>query len=788
MRFSQGCLYRWINPGWTPEELGERLTMAGLELEAIDAAAPAFSHVVVGRVVSVAPHPQADKLRVADVSLGQGEARQIVCGARNVAPGIRVPVALPGALLSNGVKIETSPVRGVLSAGMLCSAQELGLEDKSEGLLILDGDAPLGQDLRVYLGLDDFVLTLGITPNRGDCLSIRGLAQELAALTGERATPPAMPAVVPVHPGRIRVRLDAPDACPRYCGQAVHGIDPHARTPDWLRERLRRAGMRAIHPVVDVMNYVMLEWGQPLHAFDADRLKGDLQVRFARAGESAALLDGSTVELADDILVIADEARVQAVAGVMGAQASAVGADTRDVFVESAFFAPSALAGRARRLGRHSDAAYRFERGVDPALAPQALAHAVGLLVEICGGQPGTALCVEQPDRMPIRPEIVLRRQRIRRVLGTAIPDTDVRRILSGLGMEVVETPDGWRVVPPSARFDLRIEADLIEEVARIFGYDRLPVSVPAASARAEPMPPESEIGRALRYFLAARDYNEVITYSFVSPAWQARIDPACPTIAVQNPISQEMSVMRTSLWPGLLQTLHYNMNHQQQRVRIFELGRVFRGEEQPTMLGALLAGPLYPPAWGNERGTADFFALKGDLEALLQGWRLPELSFRRVEEPALHPGQAAEFWVGGKRLGRIGALHPALVKALELPVTPVLLEMNLPALSGMAKRLPEYRAVSRFPALRRDLALLVPVAVEAEAVGRIIREADPSLIREVRLFDRYQGEGIPADRQSLAFSLLLQSEERTLDDAAVARVMETVLTRVQVFCPATLR
>ncbi|MEW5790209.1 MAG: phenylalanine--tRNA ligase subunit beta [Pseudomonadota bacterium] len=787
MRLSQEWLHSWINPGWSARELGERLTMAGLELEALEAAAPAFSGVVVGAVLRVAPHPNADKLRLTWVDAGRGEPLQIVCGAANVAEGLRVPVALPGAVLPGGLSIRAASVRGESSAGMLCSAQELGLEEKSEGLLILDPDAPVGQDLRTYLALDDEILTLGLTPNRADCLSLRGLAREVAALAGGTPVAPAAAPVAAADLPSLALRVEAPAACPRYCGQRIEGIDSRARTPDWLRERLRRAGLRAIHPVVDVANYVMLELGQPLHAFDAGKLQGGLQVRLARAGEELVLLDGATAALAPDMLVIADEAGPQAVAGIMGGLATAVDGNTRSLFLESAFFAPAALAGRARRLGLHTDASHRFERGVDPELAPAALARAAALIVEICGGRVGPVQVLEHPEHLPARPQILLRRQRLARILGTAIPDADVAGILGALGMAVSVVGEGWQVCPPSSRFDLCIEADLIEEVARIHGYANLPVTLPRAAL---PVPPAVESGEpvALRHLLAGRDYHEVITYSFVSAEWQARIDPECPAIPVRNPISQELGVMRTSLWPGLLQTLHYNLNRQQQRVRIFELGRVFRGEEQPLMLSGLIAGPRFPLSWANDRQAADFFDVKGDVEALLLELRAGEPVFQAGAHHALHPGQTADIRAGGRWVGRLGTLHPRLLQALDLSQTPVLFELDLQALRAARAASPCYTGLSRFPMLRRDLALLVPRSVPAAEIAAAIAAAVPSLIREVQLFDRYQGAGIPEDQQSLAFSLLLQSDEKTLDDEAINRAMEAVLMRVRQVCPVTLR
>ncbi|MEK8090302.1 phenylalanine--tRNA ligase subunit beta [Thermithiobacillus plumbiphilus] len=788
MQFSYQWLENWVQTGWTPEELGRRLTMAGLELESLEPAAPPFTGVVVGEVLEVWPHPNADRLRLARVALGNPPEVQIVCGAANLAVGQRVPVALPGATLPAGLTIRAAEVRGVPSAGMLCSAQELGLEDRSDGLMILDSSAQLGEDLRAYLQLDDVLLTLGLTPNRADCLSIQGLARELAVLSGAAFKPLNIEIPAPQEEHDRVIQVDAPAACPRYCGQLIQGIRPDARTPDWLREALRRSGLRSIHPVVDVLNYVMLELGQPLHAFDLEKLQGSLQVRMAQAGEQTKLLDGSAVSLDPDMLVIADDAGVQAVAGIMGGQGSAVGADTRSVFIESAYFTPAALAGRARRLGLHTDASHRFERGVDPELPPAALARAVSLITDICGGRPGSMLRVEAVEYIPVRPEILLRRERLNRVLGTEIADERVTAILAGLGMALEVAEGGWRVRPPSARFDVRIEADLIEEVARVYGYDALPVQMPRAVLHVTEAYGRTQRIHDLRRMLEARDYNEVITYSFVSPEWQARLEPSLAPVQVLNPISQDMSVMRTSLWPGLLQTLDYNLKRQQQRVRIFEWGRTFVNSAQPVRLAGLIMGARFPETWAHARQSVDFYDLKADVEAVLQACRLPGALFKPAEHPALNPAQTASVHVNGHTLGLMGTLHPALARQMDLPGAPVLFEFDLDMLLQLGSDRPVYQGWSKFPSLRRDLALLLPRDVLASDIMAAILAADPVLIRDVQVFDRYEGPGVPAGQQSLAFSLLLQSNEKTLDDEMVNEVIKRVLTAVGRICPVSLR
>lgn len=789
MRLSLRCLQDWVECGWNAADLGQRLTMAGLELESLESSvAPDFSGVCVGQVLRLAPHPNADQLQLTWVDVGDGHEQQIVCGASNVAAGLRVAVALPGARLPNDLHIAARPVRGQDSAGMLCSAQELGLEERSQGLLILDPDAPLGVDLRVYLQLDDQVLTLGVTPNRGDCLSVMGLAREVAALSGQTMQSLLSTATPPQHAQSLAIRIDAPQACPRYAGQRIDGIQAQARIPDWMRERLRRAGLRAIHPVVDVLNYVMLELGQPMHAFDCSKLKGTLQVRQARAGETLLLLDGNQANLAEDMLVIADDQGPQALAGIMGGLASAVDANTQSVFLESAFFTPKALAGRARRLGLHTDASHRFERGVDPQLPLRALQRAGALICEITGGQAAPLQCADAPAHLPPAISILLRRARLARVLGVAIADADIERILSALDMAPSPIEGGWQVQIPSHRFDLRIEVDLIEEVARVHGYAHLPARLPLAPLSAPADPALLATPQALRRLMQARDYQEVITYSFVSAAWQAQVDPQIVPIPLRNPISQDLAVMRTSLWPGLLQTLQYNLNRQQQRLRIFELGRVFRGERQDWMLGGVVAGANMPLSWANGRGNVDVFDVKQDIQALLREWRIDAEFIQAAAHPALHPGQAAEIRVGDQVIGRLGSLHPQLLSDLDLAVTPVLFEINLQQLQALGVTRPRYQGLSRFPALRRDLALLMPCEIAAGDVMAVICQAAPDVLRDVTLFDRYQGAGVPEHWQSLAFSLLLQSHEKTLDEQAISGIMDNIIHRLQDLGPVSIR
>ena len=791
MKFSEQWLREWVNPAVSTSVLAEQLTMAGLEVEAVEPVAAEFTGVAVGEVLSVEPHPDADKLRVCQVSIGGGEPLGIVCGAANVRSGLRVPTAVVGAELPGGLKIKAAKLRGVPSAGMLCSAKELGLAESSEGLLELPADAPVGEDLRKYLELDDVSIELGLTPNRGDCLSLWGVAREVGVLNRAELN---VPAIEPV-PGAVddtrSVTLEAPEDCPHYVGRVIRGVDPAAATPLWMQERLRRSGLRSLGPLVDVTNYVLLELGQPMHAFDLTRLTDGIVVRHARAGEGLTLLDGQAIELEAGSLVIADGAGPQALAGIMGGEASAVGDATRDIFLESAYFRPEAIAGRARGYGLHTDSSHRFERGVRPGLQGVAMERATALILAICGGRAGPLVRANADDQMPRPTRIHLRAARIERVLGEAIPDAEVTDILERLGLEVAPAADGWQATPPPFRFDLALEVDLIEELARVHGYGRLescrPVGRLAIGAR-----PEARVGLSrLRQVLVDRGYQEAITYSFVEPGLQALLDPGAEALPLANPLSADLAVMRTTLWAGLLPALVHNLNRQQERVRLFETGLRFRSQanelKQEMMMAGVVSGRRYPEQWGLPSEAVDFFDVKGDVEALLAlTGRGANYIFSKEKHPALHPGQSAAIHRDGEPVGWIGALHPAIERELGLPQKAILFELELAALEQ--GHIPAFQALSKYPAIRRDISIVVDEEVSAQQVHDCIAAEAPEALRQVQLFDMYVGKGIDSGRKSLSLGLTLQDLSRTLTDNDVDNVIETIINALRTSLGAALR
>jgi len=790
MRFSETWLREWVSPAIDSATLADQLTMAGLEVDSVEPAAPAFSGVVVGDVRSVAQHPDADKLRVCAVDVGRGEPLQIVCGAANVAAAMRVPVALVGAVLPGGFQIKRAKLRGVESLGMICSAAELGLAESSSGILPLPGDAPIGQDFRAYLSLDDHCIEVDLTPDRGDCLSVAGIAREVSVINALPLTPPSIEAVAPGSDDRFPVTLEAPAACPRYVCRIVRGIDSSAETPLWIKERLRRGGIRAISPVVDVTNYVMLELGQPMHAFDLAELDREIRVRMARPAETLTLLSGESLELREDTLVIADASKPLALAGIMGGEHSGVTAQTRDVLFESAFFAPQAILGRARSYGQQTDASHRFERGVDPELQVVAVERATALLTAISGGVPGPVVEASAPGHLPVRPAIHLRRGRIGRILGVSVDDASVEDFLVRLGMVVSRAPDGWDVVPPSSRFDVAIEVDLIEEVGRIFGFSAIPAA--RSLARVDMHAPAEaafDLDRA-KQALVARDYQEAITYSFVHPSIQQLLDPGQPPIALANPISAEMSVMRTTPWAGLLGVLAYNQARQQERVRIFESGLKFTKQDneikQEMTLAGVVCGAASAEQWGVAARAVDFFDLKGDVEAVLTRGGAPAVEFRAAEHPALHPGQCAEVVRGDRVIGRLGLLHPDLEKQLDLAGPVHLFELSIDGLGQGA--LPAFAPLSKFPSIRRDLAIIVDRALPFARVRDCVRRAAPAIVKEIRLFDVYTGERIDSGLKSLALGLILQDSSDTLTDQRVDAAMAAILQALASELNARLR
>jgi phenylalanyl-tRNA synthetase beta chain len=790
MRFNEAWLRQWVNPEVGTEELVHQLTMAGLEVDAVEAAAPAFTGVVVGEVRSVRAHPEADKLTLCEVHDGDGICR-VVCGAANVETGMKAPFARVGAVLPGDVTIERTELRGQPSQGMLCGASELGLEDLEDGLLALPPDAPAGRDLRSYLELDDQVIEVDLTPNRGDCLSLRGVAREVAALNRITVTGPALHGVPAVHEERLDVHLDDPDACPRYLGRVLKGVNLEASSPLWLVERLRRAGLRPIDPVVDVTNYVLLELGQPLHAFDVARLSGGIRVRRARAGEALTLLDGQTIEADPEALMIADDEQALALAGVMGGASSAVSRDTGDIFLECAFFAPRAMAGRARAHGLQTDSSHRFERGVDPDLQNTALERATALIMDVCGGEPGPVTEAVEPDRLPAEPEIELRADQVNQLLGEDIEARRVEDMLARLGLEVTTRADGqgWTVLTPSWRFDLERAEDLIEEVARLHGYDRLPSRLPAASVAA-PMQPEGRVSRRrLADQLVDRGYREVITYSFVDPSVQALVDPDGTSLPLANPLSTEQTDMRTSIWPGLLTTARHNLNRQASRLRLFEMGQRFvtrdQGLAQESVLSGLVMGSADPAHWHAPTRSVDFFDLKGDVEALLASTR-GEIAFSAAEHPALHPGQSAELICDGRPCGWLGRLHPALARKLDVPAHVYLFELELDAI--VRARVPEFRELSDQPVVRRDLAFIVSREVPAGDLLDGVRRACDATLRDVRIFDVYQGDRVEQDCKSLALGLTFQDRSSTLGEAEINTRVEAVVSQLKQEFNAVLR
>ncbi len=792
MQFSEAWLREWVNPPISTAVLADQLSMAGLEVEAVTPAAAPFHGVVVGEVQQCEPHPNADKLKVCQVDVGAETLSQIICGAGNVAAGLKVPVALPGARLSADVKIRKTKLRGVASLGMICSAAELGLAESSSGILPLADDAPVGQDFRTYWALDDTCITVDLTPDRGDCLCLRGIAREVAALNKLPLVEPSVPGIPAQHTTQMAVTLSAPQACPYYACRVVHGINHRAQTPYWLQERLRRSGLQSVSPVVDVTNYVMLELGQPLHAFDLAQVQSGIQVRYAQATEQLTVLNGADLTLQPDTLLIADQHGPLALAGLMGGAASAVSEATTEVLLEAAFFTPDALAGQARRYGLHSEAAHRFERGVDPTLPALALQRATELLQEIVGGTPGAVVEARADDTLPTPPEILLRRSQIPRVLGIDLADDVVMAMLQRLNLQVTPVANGWQVVPPGARFDLTLEVDLIEELARLYGYDRIPARSGAGplaiTTSAETAPDTTQAAQAL----VARDMQEVVTYSFISPELAQQFAPEAQVMRLQNPVSQAMSVMRPGLWPGLLHTIQYNLARQQQRIRVFEQGQVFRQQtdtvQQDDYLAAAVCGPVVEAHWAEHSRPVDFYDLKGDLEHLLGVIsERAQLHFEPAGHPALHPGQSARIVsdTGGGTVGWIGLLHPQLQETLHVPRV-FLFELNLATLPP--KLLPACTPVSRYPAIRRDLAFAVDQVCTWQQVWDLVRQIAPDMVCDIRLFDVYTGDQIGDNQKSLALRLTFQTATGTLKEAQVDTVCADITRALTTQLAATLR
>ena len=793
MQFSERWLRTFVDPSLSSDELTHLLTMSGLEVETCTAVAPPFSKVVVAQVLEVAKHPNADRLTVCRVDAGTGTPLSIVCGAPNVVPGMKAPCALVGAKLPGETpdrpfEIKPAKMRGVESEGMLCSARELGLSEDHSGLLALPEDAPVGRDFRKYYALDDKLITIKLTPNRGDCLSLLGVAREVSALTRAKLVLPDLHAVRAQIEATVPVSLSDPDGCGRFTGRVIRNVDASAPTPGWMRQRLERAGQRCISALVDVTNYVMLELGRPLHVYDLDKLRGGIDVRFGRKGESLKLLNEQTVEVDESVLCITDDSGPIGLAGIMGGDSTKADLQTRHVFLESAFFFPGVVAGRSRRYNFSSDAAHRFERGVDFDNNVAGIERATRLVLDICGGDPGPT--VDTVARLPERRPVMMRVARAHKVIGVAVSADEIADIFGRLGLAHAREGAGanevFVVTPPSHRFDIEIEEDLIEEVARVHGFERIPAHPPAAPAAMRAEPERRRSLHAIRAQLAASDYHEVINFSFVDADWEADFAGNQAPIKLLNPIASQLAVMRSSLIGSLVANVGYNLNRKLARVRVFEIGRVFlrdpsmkdgdrdvAGVRQPTRIGAIAYGQALEEQWGAPERAVDFFDLKGDLEALLSPRRA---RFEPDVHPALHPGRAARVMLDGVQIGWVGELHPRWQRKYELPAAPVLFELDAEPLLEL--EVPRYSEVSRFPAVTRDLAVLVPESAPAQGLLDALLGGCPASVQEIRLFDVYRGKGIPAGQKSLAFRVVMQDTSKTLTDEE-ADIAMARLTRV---------
>jgi phenylalanyl-tRNA synthetase beta chain len=801
MKLPLSWLREWVDLPDDAPAIAAQLTSLGFEVEALERVAPPFSGVIVAEIQAIAPHPQADKLRVCTVNAGAGIAPlQIVCGAPNARAGLKTALAQLGAVLPGDLRIKAAKLRGVESSGMLCSAKELGIVGGIEGILELPADAPVGSPLRDYLDLDDWTLELGITPNRGDAMSVLGIARELAAARGVSLKTPVRGAVgaAPVSGAEQgRVRIEPESGCARFASRIVRGVRSGVASPAWLQQRLQRAGLRSISPVVDVTNYIVLELGQPMHAYDLAQLQGTIVARRARAGESITLLDGRSLALSGDELAIADDRSVVGLAGIMGGERTGIADSTRDLFLEVAWFEPAAIAGRARRYGLLTDASQRFERGVDPALQEQALERATQLILELVGGEAGPIDLQQVVARVPVRKAVKLRTKRLAAVLGRAVPANEVTARLRALGMRVDAdgtAGESLAVTPPSWRFDIHIEADLIEEIARTVGLDQIP-ELPAQGQRRLRLTPESRIDeRAVLQLLAARGYHEIVTFGFTDPALQQRLFGPQPAVTLRNPIASDLAVMRISLWPGLLQAALQNLRRQQERCKLVEVASVFRADgdgrvhEVPTIAG-LAAGPRLPEQWGAGRDTLDFHDLKGDLQALLaiagQGG---VVSFEPLDAPppALHPGRCAAVLRDGARIGVLGALHPAVAHALEVGPELQLFELELALVTTAAPT--RYEPVSVFPRIRRDLSFTVDAGEPFSRIAEHVSVAASSRLKELRIFDVYTGKGVESGRKSVALGLILQDISRTLTDAEADETVAAVIAELRSGLNARIR
>lgn len=794
MKFSESWLREWVKPAINSEELAHQITMAGLEVDEVAPVAGEFTGVKVGKVVECGQHPDADKLRVTKIDIGEEELLDIVCGASNCRLGLTVAVATVGAVLPGNFKIKKAKLRGVPSHGMLCSFSELGIDVESDGILELPEGSTLGMDVRELLELNDVAIDVDLTANRADCFSIRGLAREVGVLNRADVVEPTIEAVATSIEDTVSIDVKATEACPRYLGRVIKNVNAKAETPIWMQEKLRRCGIRSIDAIVDITNYVMLEQGQPMHAFDLSKIDGGIVVRMAEQDEKLTLLDGNEAKLNNNTLVIADQNKALAIAGIFGGQESGVTSETTDIMLECAFFAPDHIRGRARAYGLHTDSSLRFERGVDSTLQATAMERATQLLVELCGGEVAPISAAESDADLPTANTVELRRSKLDGLLGHHIPSTDVVEILTRLGCSVETTDTGWTATSPSWRFDIAIEQDLIEEVGRIYGYNNIPNQAPVAALNMNDHKEANQPLKRVRDLLVDRGYHEAITYSFVEPEQQKLIVPEIEPLILPFPISADMSAMRLSLWTGLINTVVHNQKRQQPRVRLFESGLRFIPEEsaengmrQEMMLAGIIAGTRGEEHWDIATNTVDFFDLKGDLEAVLE-LTANELAyeFKAAKHPALHPGQTAAIVVGGKEVGFIGTVHPELERKFGLNGRTIMFEIEWDAIN--TRVIPEAAAVSKFPANRRDIAI---VADEAIASGDIVAECLASggeLLTSAKLFDVYRGQGVEDGKKSLAIALTLQSVERTLEEADITSAVDAIVAAIGEKFSATLR
>jgi phenylalanyl-tRNA synthetase beta chain len=777
MKFSEQWLREWVNPKISTSELTEQLTMAGLEVGAITPVAEDFTGVIVGEVLDIQPHPNAERLRLCTVKIAPQKTLSIICGAKNVRPHLKVAVATIGANLPNNLKIKKAKLRGIESSGMICSLSELGLAKTSTGIMELPKNAPIGKELREYLNLNDKSIEIELTPNRGDCLSIAGIAREVSVINNTKIKVPISKKTVTKIKDTFPIYITAKGACSRYVGRIIRGLNPKIQTPIWIQERLRRSDINAISPIVDITNYVMLELGQPLHAFNLAKLNTNIQVRYAKAKEAITLLNEQKLKLDEQTLVIADSKTPLAIAGVMGGQDSAADDTTCDIFLESAFFNPIEVGTYARHHGLHTDSSHRFERGVDPNLQIKAIERATELLLNIASGKAGPINEVKSEKYLPKKSPIKLRKKRIEHILGISIPDKDVKEILQHLGMQLKASKDGWLVTAPSCRFDINLEIDLLEELTRIYGYNNIPSRKLHLDLSIIPTS-ETKISLArIRALLVNKGYHEAITYSFVDPKLQNVLCPEDKPIELQNPISQDLSVMRTSLWPGLIQAVLYNQRRQQTRIRLFETGLCFtkRGQriQQQPFLGGIVTGSAYPEQWGIPNRNVDFFDVKADLQYFLQA-----ANFSKASHPALHPGRCAKISHKEKTIGLIGELHPEVKSKLGLNLPICLFELDLTYIQNTA--IPKFAAISKFPTMRRDIALIVDEHISAQQLIEKILVISNKLLRNVQIFDIYQGEHIEKGKKSIALNLIFQHFSRTLVDEEIDIQVEQIIKQLK--------